>query len=173
MTSTTRPSTNPLTVTAEPGSHSIAMTREFDAPPALVLRAWTDPALVAQWLGPRGYEMIVETYDAEHGGCYRYIHRDDQGNAFAFRGVFHGTPSVEHGIVQTFEWEGAPGEVSLDRLRLEDLGGRTRLHAISVFPSVATRDAMIEHGMEHGVREGYERLDEVLATLAADTEAVA
>ena len=167
MTSTTKPSANPLTVTAEPGSHSITMTREFDAPPTLVLRAWTEPDLVTQWLGPRGYEMIVETYEAEHGGRYRYLHRDDRGNEFAFRGVFHGTPSVEHGITQTFEWEGAPGEVSLDQMRFEDLGGRTRIVTTSVFPSVATRDAMIEHGMEHGVREGYERLDEVLATLAA------
>ncbi|MGC4190168.1 MAG: SRPBCC family protein [Thermomicrobiales bacterium] len=165
MTDRTATQHHHLDVVAEPGSHSITMTREFDAPPALVLRAYTDPELVKQWLGPHGYEMIVDTYEAEHGGRYRYIHRDGDGNEFTFRGVFHGTPSVERGIIQTFEWEGAPSEVSLDQMRLEDLGGRTRLHAVSVFPSVATRDAMIEHGMETGVREGYERLDDVLSTL--------
>jgi uncharacterized protein YndB with AHSA1/START domain len=154
-----------LTVTAEPGSHSIVMTREFNAPPALVLRAHTEPELLKQWNGPRGYEMIVETFEPVHGGNYRYIHRDTQGNEYAFRGVFHGTPS-EQAITQTFEWEGAPGEISLDQMRLEDLGGRTRIVTTSVFPSIASRDAIIEHGMETGVREGYERLDEVLSTLS-------
>lgn len=161
---TTNTSHAPLNVTAEPNSHSITMTREFDAPPALVLRAYTEPDLLKQWLGPRGFEMIVDAYEPVHGGAYRYIHRDDQGNEFAFRGVFHGTPSVE-GITQTFEWEGAPGQVSLDHMQLEDLGGRTRLVATSIYPSIATRDAIIESGMEHGVREGYERLDDVLQAL--------
>lgn len=156
----------PLTVTAEPGSHSVTMSREFNAPPALVLRAHTDPDLLKQWLGPHGYEMVVETFEPSHGGSYRYIHRDDQANEFAFRGVFHGTPSVEQGIIQTFEWEGAPGQVSLDTMHIVDLGGRTRLDTVSVFPTVEMRDAIIEHGMETGVREGYERLDDVLDTLS-------
>lgn len=162
---TTTKATNQLTVTAEPGSHSITMTREFDAPPALVLRAHIEPDLLKQWLGPRGYEMIVEAFEPVHGGAYRYIHRDTEGNEFAFRGVFHGTPSLD-GIVQTFEWEGAPGQVSLDTLHMVDLGGRTRIETVSVFPTVEMRDAIIEHGMEIGVREGYERLDEVLDSLS-------
>ncbi|MGB3330423.1 MAG: SRPBCC family protein [Thermomicrobiales bacterium] len=164
-TTTTATTTNQLTVTAEPGSHSITMTREFDAPPALVLRAHTEPDLLKQWLGPHGYEMIVETYEPVHGGSYRYLHRDAEGNEFAFRGVFHGTPSVD-GLVQTFEWEGAPGQVSLDQMQMVDLGGRTRIVTTSVFPTVEMRDALIENGMETGVREGYDRLDGVLATLA-------
>lgn len=165
MTTTdTTHASHSLTVTAEPGSHSITMTRDFDAPPALILRAHTEPDLLKQWLGPNGFEMIVETFEPVHGGAYRYIHRDDQGNEFAFRGVFHGTPSVD-GLVQTFEWEGAPGQVSLDQMRLEDLGGRTRIVTTSVFPTVEMRDAIIEHGMETGVREGYQRLDDVLQTL--------
>ncbi|MGC4107872.1 MAG: SRPBCC family protein [Thermomicrobiales bacterium] len=165
MTTTTTKATNQLTVTAEPGSHSITMTREFDAPPALVLRAHIEPDLLKQWLGPRGYEMIVETFQPVHGGTYRYIHRDTEGNEFAFRGVFHGTLSLD-GIIQTFEWEGAPGQVSLDTLHLVDLGGRTRIDTVSVFPTVEMRDAIIEHGMETGVREGYEQLDDVLGTLS-------
>lgn len=156
----------PLIVTAEPGSHSITMSREFAAPPALLLRAHTEPELLAQWLGPRGYEMVVDVFEPEHGGRYRYLHRDGEGNEFAFRGVFHGTPSDE-GIIQTFEWEGAPGEVSLDHLRFTDLGGRTRITTTSVFPSVASRDAIIASGMEQGVREGYERLDELVESSAS------
>lgn len=164
-TTSTTTSTNQLTVTAEPGSHSVTMTREFDAPPALVLRAHVEPELLKQWLGPRGFEMIVDSFEPVHGGSYRYLHRDAEGNEFAFRGVFHGTPSLD-GIVQTFEWEGAPGQVSLDTLHIIDLGGRTRLETVSVFPTVAMRDAIIEHGMETGVRKGYERLDDLLGTLS-------
>jgi len=86
--------------------------------------------------------------------------------AYGFHGVFHGTPSID-GIVQTFEFEGAPGHVSLEALAFEDLGnGRTRLRASAVHQSVEARDAMIESGMESGVNEGYERLDELLTSMA-------
>lgn len=153
---------NPTTITAQPGTPFVDLVREFDATPEQVFRAATDPAFVAQWLGPRELEMIVEEYDVRSGGRYRYIHRSSDGDEFAFRGVFH---SVEPGkrVIQTFEWEGAPGEVSLETATYEDLGGRTRLHTHSVFPSVETRDAMIEHGMEHGVRDSMDRLAELVA----------
>jgi uncharacterized protein YndB with AHSA1/START domain len=69
-------------------------------------------------------------------------------------------------MVQTFEYEGAPGHVSLDTQVLEDLGGgRTRVRSHSVFMSVEDRDAMIENGMADGVEDGYNRLDDLLATL--------
>ena len=65
----------------------IRITREFDAPPAKVFRAHTDPELVAQWLGPRSHEMRVEHFDCRTGGSYRYVHIID-GNEFGFRGSF-------------------------------------------------------------------------------------
>jgi uncharacterized protein YndB with AHSA1/START domain len=74
---------------------------------------------------------------------------------------------VEDGIVHTFEYEGAPGHVSLETARFEALNGRTRVRASSVFQSVEDRDAMIQSGMETGVNEGFDRLDELLATLSA------
>lgn len=153
---------NPTTITAQPGTPFVDLVREFDATPEQVFRAATDPALVAQWLGPREMEMIIDVYDVRDGGRYRYIHRNPDGEEFAFRGVFH---SIEPGIrvIQTFEWEGAPGQVSLETATYEDLGGRTRLHTHSVFPSIETRDAMIEYGMERGARDSMDRLAEVVA----------
>jgi uncharacterized protein YndB with AHSA1/START domain len=143
---------------------AIRIVREFDAPPAKVFRAHTDPELVTQWLGPRGLEMTVEHYDCRTGGSYRYIHRDDEGE-YAFYGSFHEVRPSEV-IVQTFTYEGMPDSVSLERMTLEDLGGgRTRLTGVSLVDSFEARDAFVSSGMEAGVREGYERLDEVLRTL--------
>lgn len=161
-TTTDRPKTQ---VIAEPGSPQIVMVREFDAPRDLVFRAHMEPELLVQWLGPRQYRMTIDRYEVRDGGTWRYVHSDDAGNAYGFHGVFHGTPSVD-GAVQTFEFEGAPGHVSLDTATFEDLGGRTRVRVNSVFQSVEDRDAMVQSGMESGVTEGYERLDELLARLA-------
>ena len=156
-----------LTVTAEPGTPFIDMTRDFQAPRDLLFRAHTEPELIKQWLGPRKYEMVIDHYDVRDGGSYRYEHRDDAGHAYGFHGVFHGPQTVE-GMVQTFEFEGAPGHVSLDAIRFEDLGdGRTRIHGHSVFQSVEARDAMVEAGMQSGMEDGYDRLDELVERLAA------
>jgi uncharacterized protein YndB with AHSA1/START domain len=151
-------------ITAEPGVPYIDMTREFDAPRDVVFRAHTDPALLVQWLGPRRLTMIVDEFDVRDGGKWRYIHREADGSEYGFHGVFHGTPSPDR-IVQTFEYEGAPGHVSLDSLTLEEDDGRTLLRAHSVFQSVEARDAMITSGMESGVQDGYQRLDELIARL--------
>lgn len=152
-------------IIAEPGSQQITITREFAAPRDVLFRAHTDPDLLVQWLGPRGLAMAVDQFDVRHGGTWRYIHRDTAGTEYGFHGVFHGTPSLD-GIVQTFEFEGAPGHISLDTLRFEEDEGRTRLRVASVFQSVEDRDAMIQNGMEAGLNEGYERLDELIAQMA-------
>lgn len=149
-------------IITEPGVPQIVTMREFDAPRDLVFRAHVDPELLVKWLGPRRLTMTIERYDVQNGGIWRYIHRDVDGSEFGFHGVFHGTPSPD-GIVQTFEFEGFPGHVSLDSLSFEDIGGRTRLRSVSVFQSVEDRDGMLESGMETGVSEGYERLDELVA----------
>ena len=151
-------------IDAPAGVPFVDITREFDAPLELVRRAWTDPDLVKQWLGPRKYEMVIEQWDARAGGAYRYVHRDEAGNEFGFHGVFHSNDPDN--MVQTFEFEGMPGHVSLDRLQLEDIGGgRTRSRIHSVFQSLEDRDGMVQAGMGDGVSEGFERLDELLATM--------
>jgi uncharacterized protein YndB with AHSA1/START domain len=153
------------TITAEPGVPQIIITREFDARAELLFRAHTEPELLAQWLGPRDLTMKVERLEPRDGGTWRYIHRDKDGNEYGFHGVFHGTPSVD-GIVQTFEFEGAPGHVQLDTQTFEEHDGRTVLRGVSVFQSVEARDAHIQSGMETGVRQGYERLEALLAKLS-------
>jgi uncharacterized protein YndB with AHSA1/START domain len=151
-------------IDAPAGVPFVDITREFDAPLELVRRAWTDPDLVKQWLGPRRFEMVIERWDPRAGGAYRYIHRDEAGNEFGFHGVFHSNDPDN--MVQTFEFEGMPGHVSLDKLALEDIGGgRTRAQIHSVYQSLEDRDGMVQAGMGDGVNEGFERLDELLATM--------
>ncbi len=140
----------------------VRITREFDAPPAKVFRAHVDPDLVVRWLGPRGLDMRIDHYDCRTGGSYRYIHSDGHGE-YAFHGSFHEV-RPDDVIVQTFTYEGMPDGVSLDRMVFTDLGdGRTRLTSTSLVDSFADRDAFVASGMEVGITEGYERLDEVLA----------
>jgi len=154
-----------INVTADPGTPFVDTSREFDAPRDLVFRAFTDPELLVQWLGPRRLTMKIERYDVRDGGSWRYIHRDADGTEFGFHGVFHGKPSPE-GIVQTFEYEGVPGHVSLDSVWFDEHDGRTTVRSHSVFQSVEDRDAMVQSGMADGMNEGYDRLEQLLARLA-------
>ena len=151
------------TIEADPNVPLVRITREFDAPPEKVFRAHTDPDLLVQWLGPKSVTMEVNHFDCRTGGSWRYLHRDGDGE-YGFHGCFHEVRPNER-IVQTFTYEGWPDGVALERLVLEDLGdGRTRLVATSLVDSFEGRDAFLASGMEVGVREGYERLDAVLAS---------
>jgi uncharacterized protein YndB with AHSA1/START domain len=165
MTTSTRPGTSHpgTTIAADPDVPLVRITREFDAPAAKVFRAHTDPELVVQWLGPRRLTMTVDTWDCRTGGSWRYLHVGEDGTEHGFRGTFHEVRPDEL-IVQTFTYEGFPDGVALEKLVLEDLpGGRCRLTATSLVDSFAARDAFVASGMETGVVEGYERLDEVLS----------
>src|SRR5512140_483433 len=137
-------------VVAQPGVPQIVMTTAFDARPELLFRAFVDPQLLVQWLGPRRLTLTVDYFDPRDGGTWRYVHRDPDGNEFGFHGVFHGDPSVEAGIVQTFEFEGAPGHVSLDTVTFEQRDGLTVLRENVVFQSVEARDGMMGSGMDEG-----------------------
>jgi uncharacterized protein YndB with AHSA1/START domain len=153
---------NPTSIEVDPSVPLVRIIREFDAPAERVFRAHTDPALLVRWLGPRRHTMVVDQYDCRPGGSYRYRHESD-GNSHAFWGSFHQVRPDEL-IIQTFEYEGYPDSVALERLELADLpGGRCRLTATSLVDSFQARDAFVASGMESGVVEGYERLDEVLA----------
>ncbi len=156
-------SQNKTTITAEPGKQELFIIREFNAPRELVFKAFTDPELYVQWLGPRGYTMKLETFEPVSGGKWRYTH-EDNGVEYGFHGVFHEVTAPER-IIQTFEFEGLPeaGHATLETALFEELpGGRTKITSQSVFKSVEDRDGMIQSGMEKGVVDGYERLDETL-----------
>jgi uncharacterized protein YndB with AHSA1/START domain len=154
--------THETEIVVDPDIPLVRTTRAFDASPEKVFRAHTDPEFVVQWLGPRRHEMRIDRYDCRTGGSYRYVHVSD-GDEFGFFGSFHEVRPSEL-IVQTFTFEGVPDGVALERLVFEDLGdGHTRLTATSLVETFESRDAWIASGMEGGVRESYERLDELLA----------
>jgi uncharacterized protein YndB with AHSA1/START domain len=152
--------------TVEPGSHALHLERVFDAPAELLLQAHTDPELLVQWLGPRRLQTRVERLEAHDGGRWRFVQWGEDGTEHWFHGVFHGDPSVDGGITQTFEYEGAPGQVLLEHVSFDEQDGRTTLRATSVFTTVEARDAMIASGMESGVEDGFARLDELVERMS-------
>ena len=163
---------NPVTITAAEGLPFIDIEREFDAPVEAVFNAHRDPALYAQWVGPKDHVTEFPQFDFSTGGGYRFVSTDQQGQSYGFHGVFHVVRENEFAM-QTFKFEGWPDVVSLESLTFTALdGGRTRLTIHSVYPSVEARDGMVQSGMEHGVTEGYQKLDAVLgAGVGAQAEA--
>jgi uncharacterized protein YndB with AHSA1/START domain len=153
------------TVTTPP-DREIKIERLFDAPRDRVFAAFTDPELIAEWWGPRGTTTIVDQMDVRPGGSWRFIIIDSDGTENAFRGTYREVTPHER-IVQTFEWEGMPGHVSVETATLEDLGDRTKLTTTSLFHTSEERDGMIGSGMERGMNETYARLDELLARFRA------
>jgi uncharacterized protein YndB with AHSA1/START domain len=150
-------------ITADATVPAIHITREFDAPPAAVYRAHVDPELVVRWLGPRRLRMTIQHWDARTGGGYRYTHAGEDGTEHRFYGSFHELRENER-IVQTFTYEGFPDSVAIETVTFVELpGGRTRLEGFSLGESFEARDAMLASGMEEGVVQGYEQLDEILA----------
>lgn len=155
---------NNTEITAEPDKQELFIEREFDAPRELVFKAFTDPELYKQWIGPRRLKTTIETFEPRNGGSWRFIQKDEDGNEFAFHGVNHEVLAPER-IIFTFEYEGLPetGHVILDTTKFEALpGNRTKIVDQSVFQSVDDRDGMIQSGMEEGVNDSYNRLDELL-----------
>jgi uncharacterized protein YndB with AHSA1/START domain len=152
---------NATTITAPSGQPFIEVARDFDAPVAAVFRAHTDPALFSRWTGPRSMQMDHLELDARTGGRWNYTFRGQNNAEYGFCGVFH---SVEPNrlIIQTFEFSMAPGQVGIGSIRFEEIDGRTRLASREMYPSVEARDMALASGMEHGINESYERLDEIL-----------
>jgi uncharacterized protein YndB with AHSA1/START domain len=154
--------TNPTVIEADPNLPTIRIVREFDAPPDRVFRAWTDPELFVRWIGPRSIDTRIDEWDARTGGRWRYTSMRD-GQEWSFYGSFHEVRPHER-LVQTFTFTEYPDGVSLETLTLEDLGnGRTRTVGLSVVESMEIRDQILASGMDTGVIEGYEKLDELLA----------
>lgn len=154
-------------IKVEPGKQEIVIIRELNAPREKVFKAFTDPNLYSQWLGPRRLTTIFEKLEAKNGGSWRFINKDEKGNEFGFHGVYHEVLAPER-IIGTFEFEGLPekGHVSLEIVMFEELpGGRTKLTSKDVFLSVTDRDAMWQSGMEEGINDSYDRLEELLAKM--------
>jgi uncharacterized protein YndB with AHSA1/START domain len=147
-----------------PSDTEILITREFDAPRALVFKAMCDPALIPQWWGPRKYETIVDKMDVRPGGSWRFINRGADGTEFAFRGEYREIVPPER-IVQTFEFEPWAGHISIETATFTEQNGRTLLTNHTRYASKEDRDGMIESGMESGLRETHDRFAELLVEL--------
>ncbi|MDQ4071696.1 MAG: SRPBCC family protein [Actinomycetota bacterium] len=160
----TNETTNTTSITT-PSDTEIRMEREFDAPRQLVWEAYTDPELLGQWLGPHDHPVTVTHSDLRPGGSYRWTSPGYGDEELEFYGEYREVSPPEV-LEATFEFGGAPGKVSVDRLVLEELeGGRTRLVTTSTFDSKEDRDGMLQSGMEKGVVEGHEKLDALLERL--------
>jgi len=147
-----------------PGKLELTIFREFEAPRELVFKAFINPKLYVQWMGPRGFTTKLERFEPKSGGRWRYVSLGKDKREYAFHGVYHEILEPER-IISTFEYEGLPekGHVSLSDQRFESLPGeRTRLIEHSVYLSVEDRDGMIAADMKKGLNESFERLDELL-----------
>ncbi len=151
-------------IEADPTIPGIRFARDFAATPEQLFRAHTERDLFVQWNGPDDMETDLQVWDARTGGSWRYVTSDANGT-YGFHGCFHEVrPGNPGRIVQTFTFDGEPDGVALETLTFEDLGGRTRLLAVSLCDSFEGRDAWLRSGMEVGVNEGYAKLDELLAS---------
>ena len=157
--------THETEITADDKVPVIRITRDFDAPPAKVFRAHADPELFARWIGPSDLDTSIDHFDCRTGGAYRFVQRRGE-DEFGFHGSFHKVRPNEV-IVQTFTFEGVPDGVALQRVVFEPLPeGRTRLTVTALVGSFEERAAILASGMDHGVREGYEKLDALLRNQA-------
>jgi uncharacterized protein YndB with AHSA1/START domain len=152
-------------VMSTPGDREIHVERVFNAPRDRVFAAYTDPELIPQWWGPYDTTTVVDKMEPHTGGDWRFLVTTSDGSETAFRGTYREVTPPER-IVQTFEWEGMPGHVSVESATFEDLGDRTRVVTTSIFHTPEERDGMIASGMEGGMNETYARLDDLLARQA-------
>ena len=130
----------------------VIITRLFRASAQRVFAAHTDAELIPRWWGPRYLTTTVDVLEATPGGQWRFVQ--------TFHGYFHLVVSARR-LVSTFEYEGTPGHVLLNDLRLDEESGQTRLVQKSIYLSVADRDAMVQGGMRDGLEQSMERLDEL------------
>lgn len=158
---------NTLQITTR-GDREIVMTRTFDAPRDLVWETFTKPELVRQWLlGPPGWTMPVCEIDFRVGGRYRYVWRNSSGIEMGMSGV-HREIVVPERIVATekFDESWYPGE-AVGTIVLVEQNGRTTLTQTVLYESREARDVVLKSPMESGVAAGYDRLEQLLSSMAA------
>jgi uncharacterized protein YndB with AHSA1/START domain len=147
---------------AEPGKQELVVTCIFNAPRNLIWKAYTDPKLIPQWLGPMMFVNMVDQMDVRPGGRWRFVHRDADGVDYAFHGVYHLVDEPNR-LVFTLEFEGLPGHVLLDTVTFQAQGdGKTLLTDQSVFQTVKDRDGMVKGGMEKAASDSMGRLEKLL-----------
>jgi uncharacterized protein YndB with AHSA1/START domain len=149
-----------------PSEREVVLRREFDAPRRLVWEAHTKAEHIPRWWGPAKYTTTIVQMDVRPGGAWRFTQVGPDGVEHGFRGEYREIVPIER-IVQTFAYDGAPGQVAVETLTFEERGGKTILTSTAVFPSREARDGMVQSGMEEGAAEGYDRLEALVVTLSS------
>jgi uncharacterized protein YndB with AHSA1/START domain len=158
------------TATVElPADDQILITREFDAPRDLVYRAVTEPDLVKRWWGGKRGNVTIAEIDLRVGGTWRYVLQAQAGMEVAFHGEYREIVENER-IVSTEVFEGAPvpdpdASATVNTMTLTEADGRTTLQTLVQAPSKEVRDAIIDSGMEGGMQESFDALEQVAVSL--------
>ena len=155
--------TGTLEVTT-PSPREVVLTRVFDPPRHLVYEALTRPELVKRWFGPHGWSLVVCEIDLRVGGTWRYVLEGPDGRSMGMGGEYHEIVPGER-TVHTESFDDYPGD-SVVTVVLTEHEGRTTLTGTVRYESQEVRDAVIASGMEHGAAETYDRLAELLPSLA-------
>ena len=148
----------------KPTDRTIQVERIFNASRERVWKAYTDPKLLAQWLG-RGNKLVIERYELEKGGHYRFVEHSDHGT-HGFEGRYREVTPMDR-ISMTFEWDGMPGYPAVTTAEFHDLGdGRTKVVSTMQFYTPEERDGILQSGMEGGMNQSYAALDALLARMS-------
>jgi len=150
-----------------PADKQILITREFDAPKELIWKAWTTPELVKQWWHANRGEMKVAEIDLRVGGTWRYVSVTDDGFEVAFHGEYREIEPYDR-IVSTEAYEGIPNpdeNATVNTVTLEETDGRTIVKVLVDAPSREIRDAIMESGMEAGMQDAYDLMEQVAISL--------
>jgi uncharacterized protein YndB with AHSA1/START domain len=148
-----------------PQDDQILITREFDAPRHLVYKAWTTPELVKRWWSANRGTVTTADIDLRVGGTWRYVMTAEDGSEVAFHGEFREIVPNER-VVSTEVYEGVPDAEAVDTLTLEEVDGRTRLTILVQHSSKEHRDAHVASGMEAGLQDALDLLEQVAVSLA-------
>jgi uncharacterized protein YndB with AHSA1/START domain len=155
---------NGMATVTLPTDEQILITREFEAPRHLVYKAWTTPELVKQWWSGNRGETTIAEIDLRVGGMWRYVMVTPEGMEVAFHGEYRELVPSER-IVSTEVFEAVPDAEALNTLTLAEADGRTTLEILVQHQSKEHRDAHVESGMEAGLQDALDLLEEVAASL--------
>ena len=155
-----------LEIEIPPDEPVMAYRRFVKAPPKLVFEAFTEPRHLRNWWGPSRLELVVCEIDLRVGGSYRFVSRAPDGQEFAFHGEYR-VIDPPHKLEQTFVFDGAPDHYAVETATFEEVEGGTLVHGRSVHDTLMARDMHLANGMEAGMVESMERLDDVVAAAQA------
>ena len=181
MTNTTTSSTPAASASTRPNRHGsatvtlpsdleILITRVFDAPAELVFRAWTTPDLVRRWWGYETSPLVVCDIDLRIGGSWRYVTRDQDGTELGWHGTFRSI-NAPYNLVSSEVFEGYPDGEAMNTLVLDEHDGTTTMSVTVLHQSRANRDGHIESGMEHGLQNSLNRIEDLLDSIESSPEA--